>query len=372
MRLQKSRASPFAKVTLLAAVASVGLAAPARGEALPSLNNVIFLHHSIGANLIAEGNVRALLAGMGYEFWDHGYNSDGLTGPDGNPTGIDYGVPGDNTNPDGFAAIFSQTPDPNPPAPNPPANTFSGLLRHEVIAFKSCFPASDIYDDGTLDEYKEWYRTVRAAADLHPDKLFIAFSTPPRTPLDTDGGQARRARAFANWLKSPEYLSGHPNLFSFDFFSLLAQSNRAAADRNTLRSRYRPADTHDSHPNALANASIGPVFARFVDNAEQVYNGSCPATPPEAPILESPADGFISPTRRVSLDWSDASCAVWYEIRVRRDRPAGPLVAGEITAESRYRTPRLARGHAYFWRAAACNNWGCSPWMPFRRFTIIP
>jgi hypothetical protein len=43
--------------------------------------NVIFLHHSTGANLIEQGNLRQLFAQAGYDFFDHGYNHQGLRDP---------------------------------------------------------------------------------------------------------------------------------------------------------------------------------------------------------------------------------------------------------------------------------------------------
>jgi len=77
--------------------------------------NVVFLHHSTGANLIAEGNVRPLLTELGYQFWDHGYNQAGLVRPDGTRTGAGYRIPGmlwrGNTDVDGLAELFSQPGD---------------------------------------------------------------------------------------------------------------------------------------------------------------------------------------------------------------------------------------------------------------------
>jgi hypothetical protein len=80
---------------------------------------IIFLHHSCGQNLIEQGGVREGLTALGYEFYDHGYNGDGLRLADGSYTGTNFDVPGDNTDPDGFAAIFAQS------LHDPPDNTFS-------------------------------------------------------------------------------------------------------------------------------------------------------------------------------------------------------------------------------------------------------
>jgi hypothetical protein len=220
---------------------------------------VIFLHHSVGESLIEQGNVRQHLTDMGYEFYDHGYNEDGLVLADGTWTGSNFDVPDDNTDPDGFADIFAQ------PLHNPPDNTFSYLMQYDVIAFKSCYPTSDIQSDEQLDEYKSYYLSIRDRMDEYPGKVFIVVTPPPQVPANTDAETAARARAFADWLGSDEYLSGHPNVFTFDFFDLLADPSD-----NTLRVDYQ-AEEEDAHPNELANETIGPLFADFIDEAVSTY-----------------------------------------------------------------------------------------------------
>jgi hypothetical protein len=224
-------------------------------------SRIIFLHHSTGANLIEQGGVRQRLTDMGYEFYDHGYNDDGLTLADGTPTGRDFDVPGDNTDPDGFADIFAQ------PLRDPPDNTFSHLMQYDVIAFKSCFPVSNIDSDEQLAEYESYYVSIRSRMDQHLDKVFIVVTPPPEVPAYTDPQAAARARAFANWLASDEYLSGHPNVFTFDFFDLLADPTA-----NTLRADYQT-DEYDAHPNELANRTIGPIFADFIAQSIRTYSG---------------------------------------------------------------------------------------------------
>ena len=220
---------------------------------------VIFLHHSVGADLIERGDVRQGLTALGYEFSDHGYNEDGLVLADGTRAGSDFDVPDDNTDPDGLAAIFAQ------PLDDPPDNTFSHLMQYDVIAFKSCFPTSHIESDAQLAEYKSYYRTIRDRADQYPDKLFIVITPPPEIPFDTDSEAAARARAFADWLTSGEYLSGHPNVFAFDLFDLLADP-----DTNMLRSKYLT-DEYDAHPNEIADQAAGPLFVSFIDRAVETY-----------------------------------------------------------------------------------------------------
>jgi hypothetical protein len=220
---------------------------------------VIFLHHSVGANLIEQGGVRKRLTALGYELYDHGYNEEGLVLADGTRTGRNFDVPGDNTNPDGFAAIFAQ------PLHDPPDNIFSHLMQHDVIAFKSCFPTSHIESDSQLAKYRSYYLSIRDRMDQYPNKIFIIVTQPPEIPNDTDTQAAARARAFSNWLASDEYLRGHPNVFTFNFFDLLA-----GPSDNMLRAKYRSGEW-DAHPNELANRAIGPIFSDFIGQAISTY-----------------------------------------------------------------------------------------------------
>lgn len=226
-----------------------------------SFTNVIFLHHSTGQNLIEQGGVRETFANAGYDFWDHGYNDQGLTQPDGMPAGYSYSIPGDNTDPDGFARIFSQR------LYFWPLNAFSGLMQHKVIVFKSCFPVSNITSDAQLKGYQAYYLQMRQVMDQHPDHIFIAVTPPPLNPAATDAQAAARARAFAEWLKSDEFLAGHSNVLTFDLFDLLAESDETSPEHNMLRADYR--EGTDSHPNQLANQTVGPLFVQFVIEAVQ-------------------------------------------------------------------------------------------------------
>jgi len=257
----------------------IGGAHPATAQGV----RIIFLHHSCGANLIAQGGVREGLTALGYEFYDHGYNEEGLVLADGTSTGTNFDVPDDNTNPDGYAVIFAQ------PLHDPPDNTFSQLMQYDVIVFKSCFPVSNIGDDAQLEEYKSYYLSIRERMDQYPDKVFVIVTQPPELPADSSPEAAARARSFANWLQSDEYLSGHANVFVFDFFGLLAGGD------NFLKSEYRT-DESDAHPNELANRTIGPLFVTFLDGAIKSFSGGAPR--PAAQASATPgAEGVPSPAQ---------------------------------------------------------------------------
>jgi hypothetical protein len=264
---------------------------------------IIFLHHSCGENLINEGGVREGLADLGYEFYDHGYNDEGLRDADGSYTGRNFDVPGDNTDPDGIAEIFQQ------PLHDPPDNAFSYLMQYDVIAFKSCFPTSNIGDDAQLNEYKGYYRSARDRMDQYPDKLFIVVTQPPQVPGSSDRDEARRARALADWLKSEEFLAGHPNVFTFDFFDLLA------GDDGFLKPEYRY-DDYDGHPNERANREIGPLFVDFIDDAVRDYFGG--GLPPRPAATAAPAaeatepSPVIAPVAEGMIDDFESGVDAWF------------------------------------------------------------
>ena len=245
--------------------------APAAAQQEPV--RIIFMHHSTGGGLIWQGGVREAFTALGYEFWDHGYNEEGLVDPEGNYLGINWEMPGDNTDPDGWNAIFDQ------PVTEPPTNTFSHMLEYDVIIFKSCFPSSNIDSDEMFQAYQRYFVSIRDVIDQHPDKLFIPFTTPPLVPNETAPENAGRARRWAEYLTSPEYVDGHPNIAVFDFFSTLAD------DQGFLRAEYR-SDEWDSHPNERANQIVGPIFVEFVDQAIRDFVPGEPSIVPE--VVEPP------------------------------------------------------------------------------------
>jgi hypothetical protein len=112
---------------------------------------------------------------------------------------------------------------------------------------------------------------MRDVMDAYPDKIFIVVTIPPLNPAETNPEEAARARAFANWLGSEEFLQGHPNVYTFDFFDYLAEGDPDAPEANMLREEYRQGS--DSHPNQLANETIGPLFFDSIFANIQDYRG---------------------------------------------------------------------------------------------------
>lgn len=295
-------------------------AAPAAG-----LTNLFFLHHSTGSGLI-NGGMRDTVAayngahGTAFAFWDHGYNGAGLTDPSGAALGISYNVPNDNTDPDGLYYLWTSTADDAAACRN------RILSNHEVISFKSCYPASDISDADELAQYQAWYLAMRNVFDQFPQRLFVVMSTPPLHRLSTSPTAANYARQFAAWLKSAAYLAGHDNLVCFDLFDYLAGAD------NMLKYEYEKSHSDgDSHPNTLANQTVGPIFADFLMAAALGYAAD---TNLAAPRNLTASDGTYGD--RVVLAWNAVAQAAHYEVwrNTQNDSGGAAPLAAAVTAAS--------------------------------------
>lgn len=225
----------------------------------------LFIHHSVGANLIDQGNIRGLFttyntsAGKSFEFWDQGYRSDGLRDASGVKSSTNLANPTDDTSPNDYYNLWTST-----------ESSWSNLRSQivsafGVIAFKSCFTATEaLTDDATLSQYKTYYLAMRDYFDTQPTRVFIVMSPPPLHRLNSNAAAtATNGRAFADWLDSSTYLSGHANLQYFNLFDSLASPTD-----NMLRYEYEGDHTSDdSHPNQTANEAIAPLFASQLQEA---------------------------------------------------------------------------------------------------------
>jgi hypothetical protein len=282
-------------------------------------DDLIFIHHSVGQNWLDDA-LRVALDAKSYvdEVNEITYGTAFL--PDtGRPPSLGA-VPGDNTNMNHWLLWF---------------NDYLQRVKsygcangtNKIIMFKSCFPISCIYSDGTepgdpfLDDqslvnYKAVYRhplgtnstytyNTRSYKPLeqifaaNPDILFIPITAPSNVPFETCTEWADRARVFNNWLKNDwlsSYTTAHPtlkNVAVFDFFEVLAYPNSftgteeytpANGDttgiypvRNMTKSEYR---TGDSHPNTVANETATIIFAtsptNFIDAANNNWQTGAP------------------------------------------------------------------------------------------------
>jgi len=234
--------------------------------------NVIFLHHSTGGGVYSEGNVAG---------WIETYNSEHST-----------------------SYQITETSYPNTPYPweNYPYDYWNLWINgacsnsepniqclddlcasYNVIIFKHCFPGADISTDDetssvsssnkTLGNYKLQYRALRDLMDTYPENKFIVWTLAPLHRLATNPQTAARAKVFVDWVKS-EWLQEdgkeHPNIYIFDFYNYVAEADPSPVNGavNCLKYDYEGDHSgNDSHPNNLANQTVGSLFAEFIVNA---------------------------------------------------------------------------------------------------------
>lgn len=233
--------------------------------------SVIFLHHSTGAGVYEEGNVPGWISnyntnnGTNYQITERSYPN----------TPYEWAnYPFDYWN----LWINNQCN-----STNPNIHCLNNIVQgYDVIIFKHCFPGAAIQPDNgnplvssdikTIANYKLQYRALRSLMDQYPNKKFIIWTLAPLHRLITTTEEADRAKQFVDWVKTSWLTEDgklHPNIYIFDFFGLAAETNSSPANGkvNCLKYIYEKSHTDsDSHPNTLANQSIGPLFAQFIVN----------------------------------------------------------------------------------------------------------
>ena len=155
---------------------------------------------------------------------------------------------------------------------------------YNLVIIKHCYPGAGILSDlgapevssdrKSLENYKAQYRALRTLMGSFPSTKFMVWTLTPLHRLETDAGQASRAKQFVDWVKNTwltEDGNEHPNIIVFDFFSLVAEQNPSPADGQQYCLKYGYERSHtdgsDLHPNRAANEYVGPIFAQAVLDA---------------------------------------------------------------------------------------------------------
>jgi hypothetical protein len=235
---------------------------------------IIFLHHSTGQGVYNDGNVATWISNYNtahstnYQISDRWYPSDPYPYADDNYS-YDYWnlwINGQCNN----SSVYSEC-------------LGSLTQNYNIIIYKHCYPGSDIDADEatpsvsssarTLANYKLQYRALRNLFDSYPNNKFIIWTLAPRHRLATTTERAARAKAFVDWVKN-QFLTedgkSHPNIYIFDFWGNVAETSATPTQGvvNCLKYSYEKYHTgdSDSHPNTLANQTVGPIFAQFIVN----------------------------------------------------------------------------------------------------------
>ncbi len=228
--------------------------------------NLVFIHHSVGANWLNDGLCAGLNAN-GYHVADIYYGWTGGTGT----------VYGDRTDTSDWPTWFTSTvmalvyPEmdamtaPNTLAPAPGENT--------IIMFKSCYPNSEVGSSST-DE-KAIYNSLLAYFQNHPDKMFVLVTPPPMASISNPAV----TRELCNWLTDrdngwlKDLTTG--NVFVFDLYNVLthpdahhawvagAEMHQVVAGADTLYSGYHTGG--DDHPNYTGGAKAAAEFVPLLN-----------------------------------------------------------------------------------------------------------
>ena len=193
---------------------------------------LIFLHHSVGENWLADdqGGLGLALQENNYFVSDTYYG----WGPDGIGDATDtLDWPTWFTGPESsryLQAVYSES-DANAAGYQYYTRTIADPGgENQVIMFKSCFPNSDIGgrpDDAaapggdlTVASAKYTYNQLLTYFETRPDKLFVVITSPPMQRIS----RPENARAVANWLVN-DWLeeNNYPldNVMVFDFYNVL-------------------------------------------------------------------------------------------------------------------------------------------------------
>lgn len=218
---------------------------------------MIFLHHSVGKNILDQGGLRDSLMSMGIFVKGATYGDE-----IGNRTDICDWTPKFTTD---FKRILTFK--------NHPNQYYTDGRENDIVMFKSCFPNAYVESEGsgsgdptspqrTIANYKAAFAELTKEFRKYPNKLFIYLTYPPLAPSETTPEAAMRAREFNAWLQDeylPQYQkeTGLKNFYVFDLFDVFADES------NALRKEYLREDVRDSHPNELGSKDAAQKFMTF-------------------------------------------------------------------------------------------------------------
>ncbi|MEI6090377.1 MAG: T9SS type A sorting domain-containing protein [bacterium] len=267
--------------------------------------SVVFLHHSTGGNVFAEGKVQNWFTnynqtnGKSYQITERGYP--------------DSPYPWENYPYDFWNLWVNNACN----SAQPGIECLNTLAeKYDVIILKHCFPGAGIEADNgtpdvtskskTLENYKAQYRALRQKFDEYPNTKFIVWTLASLHRLATNDAQTERAVQFVDWVRNDwlnEDQIAEDNVYVFDFWALTAEhsDNPANGKKNCLKYEYeRSHSDGDSHPNTAANLVAGPAFAQFIVDVIEGKVNSVKDEGNTLSISPNPAGDFITVTLKPS------------------------------------------------------------------------
>lgn len=123
------------------------------------------------------------------------------------------------------------------------------------------------------------------------------------------------------------------------------------------------------HPNGVVTIS-GIEEGLFIVQPQPEPNPPPCPDKPGALTVDAPADNTHFTRPKITLAWAANACASTYKIVIRENNSKGHVALRQKGLDATtFTTPRLSKHKTYWWRALACNAWGCGRSAP-RRFII--
>lgn len=218
------------------------------------MQRALFLHRSVGQNLIDDGALRNLILenGIALKLDDYNQNTDTLTTASGKQK-LGLHFPDNDTKPESLAQIFGPT---GSSALRP---ILELVARYDVVILKSCYPNSDIKNNEELKALQKSYQTIAGFFADNKQQLVI-MTSPPLRSWHTSSINAARARTLNDWIKQTIVTE---NIHTFDLFGLLANPT-THPHANTLQKQYCRFLFFDNHPNTKASRLAASAFVDFL------------------------------------------------------------------------------------------------------------
>ncbi|MEA2030992.1 MAG: hypothetical protein U9N55_05280 [candidate division Zixibacteria bacterium] len=219
-------------------------------------NKMIFIHHSVGKNILYEGGLKDSLAKLGILVKSSTYGDE-----IGEKTDMCNWLPKFEKDMDRILSFKAH-----------PNMYYNDGTTNDIVMFKSCFPNSYVIENTgpgdptdqkrTIANFKAIFEGLKDEMRKHKTCLFVYLTAPPLVSEATTTQHAARARDFNDWLKGefyPRYSkeTGHGNFVVFDLFGFLTDED------NFLKKEYRTGNAGDSHPNVVANEAVTVKFMEF-------------------------------------------------------------------------------------------------------------
>lgn len=211
---------------------------------LENRKRAVFVHHSVGRQLIDSSGMRELLAQESIDLVDVDYNRIGARDAGGKVAGVPT-VPNDDTDITAIATLLEGE-----------SEFVKWLGGFDVVAMKSCYPNSNLSTDLAEQAQRSELRRIGVAA-ARRFKAFVWVTPPPLPPLRTSRAAAQRALEVA---RSSTSLLGSGVL-------VVDLHSRLSDDRGLLARDYRRKNPLDAHPNRVGAALGGSLLIEAIGHA---------------------------------------------------------------------------------------------------------